>query len=437
MALNAQDTSPSPSPLYTIPPNGQGEYGYLAVDSDNYLFAIKYFSYSAKLSMFAPGSTKASVTCLFSTPPIGMYVAKDVLYLTQADDTIVEYAEPLSASQRCSHPIKTLTDERAKRLGSKSLYGLMVDPFGNIFDVWQASQNEALYMDEFNAGSNHAHSFFALHDSYETFMLTSDHNGNVITNVENYLGSPNDAIAVILHGTKTPQLFYPIGDSGYGGLALGKHDGELFAFRNYPTGAVHVYGYNAKTGNLGSEKRAYSGIDGGSIACSRNETRDDGGVRVSGRVQWRDAASVRLERRAGTTLRQGPRSGRGCCRAQGARACCTRRPARKSTCIPIRAARLRASSGRLITSAEPVRMLPVTCGLPRAGIPTGRHRSWNTRTVRRRRSSSSTASATMPSAARSTRAAATSRYRTPDTVGVPPTCSSIPTHQNIRRNRIS
>ena len=234
MALNAQDTSPSPSPLYTIPPNGQGEYGYLAVDSDNYLFAIKYFSYSAKLSMFAPGSTKASVTCLFSTPPIGMYVAKDVLYLTQADDTIVEYAEPLSASQGCSHPIKTLTDERAKRLGSKSLYGLMVDPFGNIFDVWQASQNEALYMDEFNAGSNHAHSFFALHDSYETFMLTSDHNGNVITNVENYLGSPNDAIAVILHGTKTPQLFYPIGDGGYGGLALGKHDGELFAFRNYP-----------------------------------------------------------------------------------------------------------------------------------------------------------------------------------------------------------
>ena len=89
MALNAQDTSPSPSPLYTIPPNGQGEYVYLAVDSSNYLFAIKYFPYSAKLAMFAPGSTKASVTCLFSTAPTGMYVANGLLYVAQADDTIV------------------------------------------------------------------------------------------------------------------------------------------------------------------------------------------------------------------------------------------------------------------------------------------------------------------------------------------------------------
>lgn len=266
MALNAQDTSPSPSPLYTIPPNGQGEYVYLAVDSSNYLFAIKYFPYSAKLAMFAPGSTKASVTCLFSTTPTGMYVANGLLYVAQADDTIVQYAEPLSASRGCSQPIKTLTDQLARRSGSKSLYGLMGDPFGNIFDVWQSSGNEQLYMDEFNAGSNHAHSFFALHDSYETGLLTSDHNGNIITNLENYQGSPNDAIAVMLHGTKTPQLFYPVGDGGYGGFALGRRDGELFAFRSYPTGEIHVYGYNAKSGTLGSERRVFSGIDGGSIA---------------------------------------------------------------------------------------------------------------------------------------------------------------------------
>ncbi len=267
--FNAQDTGPSPTPLYTIGPQGDAGFQQLAVDHQNYLFAQKFFpSGGSKIYMFAPGATKASTTCALNPYAGAMYVSGGILYLARGSATIEEYAEPLPDGDTCPKPARTLVDTRARRFGS-GIYGVVADPHGNVFDVWSSSQNSATYMDEFSAGSSHARLFANLGQSYSTFYLTSDRNGNIITSIYHYKGSTNDVISVFPHGSNVPKLYYPVGPGPYGGLGLANRQSELLILNAYPAPTVHVFDYNPRTASLGKEERRTFGglwVPGASIA---------------------------------------------------------------------------------------------------------------------------------------------------------------------------
>ncbi|HEY1656595.1 MAG TPA: hypothetical protein VGF86_15940 [Candidatus Tumulicola sp.] len=260
MVFDGQDKSRYPLPLYTIPPDGNGIYGLLAVDRHNYLFAEQFFANSAKLYMFAPGQTKPSVTCSLPSAASAMYVSNGTLYLAQVGNAIVELAEPLTSRDDCSHPLATLTDVHAQREGSTTLYALVTDPQGDIFDTYQGGRYNYFYMDRFLAGSKTARPFANLHDAAATFYATSDRNDNLITNLADYPSGQGDVLAVFPHGSKVPKLFHPIDDGAYCGVAIATNDTELFALKNYPSPSVYVYRYDAKHGKIGQVKRSFSGL---------------------------------------------------------------------------------------------------------------------------------------------------------------------------------
>lgn len=259
LVFDGQERSRHPAPIYTIPPDGNGEYGLLAVDHGNYLFAEQFLSNAVKLYMFPPGQTKPSVTCVLPWTATAMYVAKGRLYLAGAGDTIEEFAEPLTSKEDCEHPIVTLTDKLALHNGSPSLYALTMDRLGNIFDTWQGGRYNYFYMDKFPAGSKNAQAFAGLHDAVTTFYMTSDRSSNLITNLYAQSGY-GDALAVFPRGSKVPKLFQPIPDGTYCGVAIATQDTELFALKDYPSTVVSVYHYFPNSGTIGTVKRTFPGL---------------------------------------------------------------------------------------------------------------------------------------------------------------------------------
>ncbi len=257
--FNAQDTAPNPTPLYTIPPNGDGGFGVLAVDSQNNLFVEKAAGSIVKLYMYPAGQSKPSVVCLLPFIPNNMSIAGNVLYIATRSNSINEYVVPFSAGKTCPSPAKTITDKIAERESNTGILGVSADPFGDVFDTWQASPANG-FMDEFNAGSNHAHSYARLGDYYASFYMTSDRKGNMITNIRNSSENPMDSIAVFPRGSKVANLFDPINDGQYLGMAVATNDTELFVAVDYPTTEVQVYSYDAKTATVGSLKRTFTNV---------------------------------------------------------------------------------------------------------------------------------------------------------------------------------
>jgi hypothetical protein len=89
------------------------------------------------------------------------------------------------------------------------------------------------------------------------FFMTSDAAGNLITNVDDYACNHSDSLAVFPQGSHAPNLFYPITDGQYLGVAVGTHQTELFALKDYPSTAVGVYSYDESTGTIGSLLRSF------------------------------------------------------------------------------------------------------------------------------------------------------------------------------------
>ncbi len=261
--FDAQAAGPTPSPLYTIRPEGNTGFGLLAVDAQNDLFAEKFFyNGDGKLYQFPPGSTVPSTTCLLHPHAGTIALANGKLYLSRGGASIAEYAEPLPKGDVCPKPVRTLVDERAKRFGN-GILGLVADPQGDVFDVWSSPSTYAGSIDEFSSGSTHAHLFANLGKSSGTFYLVSDRNGALLTSIDGYKGSLNDSIAVFPHGSGVPKLFYPSGPGAYGGVGLASHEREFFALNSYPIATVHIYEYDPKTATLGTEaKRSFSNVWG-------------------------------------------------------------------------------------------------------------------------------------------------------------------------------
>ena len=80
--FNALDMSPTPQPIYTIPPKNEGEYGLLAVDNTNDLFAVNYFTNGADLLVVPSGATKPTVSCQLDHVPQDTYISDAVLYVS-------------------------------------------------------------------------------------------------------------------------------------------------------------------------------------------------------------------------------------------------------------------------------------------------------------------------------------------------------------------
>ncbi|HZY97908.1 MAG TPA: hypothetical protein VFE35_12505 [Candidatus Cybelea sp.] len=254
--FNAQDTSSSPQPIYTIPPIGGGSYFLLAVDATNDLFAINLTN-RAKLLVFPSGKSVPSISCVLANTPQGIYIARNVLYLATALYTIEEYALPIHAGHKCPNPNATLTDQRAKLRGTLGLWAPVVDPHGDIFDIWFDGLGETI--DEFPAGSKRARRFAPLPNTGGAYYLLSDSSGNLVTSIAG-TGSQYDSIAMFPHGMHSPKRFHPISNGSYLGFAIAEHGTELFAARDYPTTEVQVYAYDSTTGNVGRLLRSFTDV---------------------------------------------------------------------------------------------------------------------------------------------------------------------------------
>jgi hypothetical protein len=257
--FNAQDTSPTPQPLYTIAPTGGGSYGLFAVDATNDLFAVNYFANGAKLLVFPSGATKPTVNCLVDTSPQGMYIANSVLYFTTALYTIEEYSLPIHTGGKCPNPTRVLTDQRAKLRGTGGFWGPAVDPSGDVFDLWASPGFVGERIDEFPAGLKNARHFAPLARDPLASFITSDSSGNLITSAS---GIHYDSIAMFPHGSHIPKYFHTIRgrNSVYFGFAIGHRGTELFATTNYPYTKVQVYAYNSRTGNVGRVLRSFTDV---------------------------------------------------------------------------------------------------------------------------------------------------------------------------------
>jgi hypothetical protein len=261
-AYDADSPSETPKPLYTIAPNGLGTYGNVRVDANDNLFVSKYLANETKIYMFPPGASKPSATCIISPGASALSISNGILYaaLSGGSDTIQEYAEPFTGGS-CAKPKKTLTDEIALREGGTELFDVTEDSAGNIFDIYEGGPGMAeMYMDEFTAGSDHAHPYYKLGESYDTFLVIADAHKNLITNYSQEGGTdPNDYLAVFPDEAKKLKLYYPLGDGAWSSLALAKDQTELFALGNtYRTLAVSVFSYASKTGTIGKQKRSYT-----------------------------------------------------------------------------------------------------------------------------------------------------------------------------------
>jgi hypothetical protein len=271
-AFDAGDTSSKPKPLYTIGPGYANDYTSLAVDGRDNLFVAGGGSYYGPptVFMFAPGAKKPAAQCPLSDQLAGMYVAGGILYVSSYGytNTITEYAEPLVAGSGCGKPLKSLTDKIADRQNASGLPGLLVDNEGNIFDLYSSIGGEPpVVMDEFAAGTRVARKFDTLQESLTPSHLTVDRNDDIVTNGSGS-GSPNVDLAVFVRESKTPKLYYPIGDAQWLGVALGKSQTELFALSDYPAAAIHVFAFDPKKGSIGKQERLFGDIEpfGGALA---------------------------------------------------------------------------------------------------------------------------------------------------------------------------
>ncbi|MBV9233100.1 MAG: hypothetical protein JO030_03575 [Candidatus Eremiobacteraeota bacterium] len=202
--FNAQDTSPTPAPLYTIAPTGDGAYGSFAVDAAGNLYAMNYYQNGATLLVFPSGKTKAAVTCLLDTMPSNVYLANNTLYVSTYVYTIEEYSLPIHAGRICPKPARVLTDSRAKLRGG-GLFALAVDPKDNVFDVWSRRPGSGYAIDVFARGSKNPRQYVELPRTSGYAML-SDGVGNLITNV-GHAGRSTNAIAVFPSGSRDPNVF--------------------------------------------------------------------------------------------------------------------------------------------------------------------------------------------------------------------------------------
>ncbi|MBV9263603.1 MAG: hypothetical protein JO324_04715 [Candidatus Eremiobacteraeota bacterium] len=261
--FNAQDTSPTPAPLYTIAPTGDGVYGPFSVDAANNLYAMNYYQNGAVLLVFPSGTTKAAVKCLLDTMPSNIYLANYTLYVSTRAYTIEEYSLPIRAGRNCPKPARVLTDLRAKLRGA-GLFAVAVDAQGNVFDVWSPGANYEI--DVFPLGSKNARQYVKLPQSSGDAML-SDAAGNLITNV-GHAGRNTNAIAVFPYRSRDPNIFDTIAQGRYFGFALGDDDTELFAMRNYPAVEVGVWSYDPRGAQVGRKLHSLTNIypNSGSIA---------------------------------------------------------------------------------------------------------------------------------------------------------------------------
>ncbi|MFY9720385.1 MAG: hypothetical protein WAK16_12165 [Candidatus Cybelea sp.] len=252
--FNAADDSPSPSPVYTIRPQKGAGYASLAVDqSNNNLYAVEQFFGGTKLQVFASGETTARITCLFHNG-ITPSVTGKVLYLATLSDTVIEYALPLPAGNKCPKPLRTLTDRRAKLRGL-GLYSVAANPHGAVFVTWLGPTSK---LDTFAAGSKTAHPYAPLGRSCSVVEIAADAKGNLVTAVGgNREGNPC-YIGVFRNGSQVPKRFDGSIRNIYTGFAIGFNDTELFAER-YDPASIDVYDYDARRGSVGRRLRSFPG----------------------------------------------------------------------------------------------------------------------------------------------------------------------------------
>jgi hypothetical protein len=268
-AFNAEDTSSSPQPIYTISPIDGGSYGYFAVDANNDLFAVNYFANGAKLIAFPSGKIRPIVNCLLDNKPQGMYADFHTLYLATPTYTIEEYKLPIRRGYACPKPNAVLTDQRAKLRGIQGVWSPAVDRNGDVFDVWYHPIGSSLgpaEIDVFPAGSKNARRFVGLPESSGLGGLLSTSSGDLVTN----RGSRREGqtIAVFVRSSHTLKVFHHIPSGGYFGFARGNAGTELFASRDYPITEVVVYAFDLKTGDVGRVLRSFTSVwrNAGSIA---------------------------------------------------------------------------------------------------------------------------------------------------------------------------
>lgn len=264
--FNALDNSQNPKPIYTIGPRGGGTYDLLAVDAANNLYVVNFFANGAKLLTFPSGKTQPDVECVLDNVPHDTFIAGKTFYSTTKNYTIEEYALPIRRGKACPKPARVLTDERAELRGYQGLWGVAVDPHGDIFDIWQPPNGEKI--DEFPAGSAKARRFASLKQTEAAFYMTSDRSGNVITNFGSE-APQSDSIVVFRPGGRTHKLFYPISNGAYLGVALADKNTELFAAKDYPQTTVSAYSYDPSRGRVGRVLRTFSlgiWVDAQSIA---------------------------------------------------------------------------------------------------------------------------------------------------------------------------
>jgi hypothetical protein len=256
--FDADDTSSKPKPLYTIAPYNKEYYeyySYLAVDSHNNLFAAVSAKSEDSIEMFESGARKTSVTCPLPAEVSSLYVSGGILYVGEFgySNTIAEYAEPFSTKTGCGKPVKMLTDKLADKQNADGIEGMVVDSAGNLFDAFTGVEGSDGFavMDEFEAGSRVARKFLSIKNATTPRYLTVDRNKDIVTNL---LGGEtvNDVLAVFPHETKKPKLYYP-NAAYWQGVALTGAQTELFASSTYPA-AVHVFGFDPKTGAVGDER---------------------------------------------------------------------------------------------------------------------------------------------------------------------------------------
>lgn len=254
--FNARDNS-NPKPIYTIGPRGGGTYGLLAVNGSNDLFAVNYFANGAELLIFPSGKTQPRIVCLLDNVPRDTFITRDTFYFTTKKYTIEEYALPIqhAGGKDCPEPIKVFTDEHAKLRGYEGLFGIAVDPRGDVFDVWQALNGQRI--DRFGPRSPRARPFASLKQSVGAFSMTSDSNANVITN-QSGESPQSDSIVIFPPGGRTRKLFDPIPNGLYLGVAVADKSTELFAAKDYPQTTVSAYAYDPSTRKVGPVLRTFS-----------------------------------------------------------------------------------------------------------------------------------------------------------------------------------
>lgn len=252
--FNALDDSKNPQPIYTIGPKQGGEYGLLAVDRANDLFAVNYFANDTKLLIFPAGETRPKVDCELDNAPRDTFIAGDTLYLTTQNSTIEEYSLPFSPGKSCPMPTEVLTDQRAKLRGEFGLLGIAVDPRNDVFAVWQTSGG-VQKIDKFSSGHTKARHFATLRWGCCAYYMTSDSRGNIITDLSD---GASRTIAVFPPSGHPRKLFHPIRNGTYLGVAVADKGKGLFAEKDYPTMSVSAYAYDPATGHVGRVLRTFT-----------------------------------------------------------------------------------------------------------------------------------------------------------------------------------